>query len=582
MINKYFEEELRYLYESGKEFAQAHPDRARFLNIDAVGDRDPYVERLFEGFAFLTARIREKLDDSFPELTEGLVNLMWPQFLQEIPSAAIVQFKPRPGLLSETKVLPRGSEVLSGPAGPESVPCRFMTTQDVRLNPITLRGAEKSTDNRGNAQMVLRFAIDEKASWANLSLSPLRLYLYGERPTALTLREFLTSRISAASIDVNGGRARVECDPFSVCTPGGFSSSESLLPADRRCCNAGALLLEYFAYPEKFMFVDLWGCDRIPVCDPQPSSLAFTLRFNGDMPADIRISAENFRLFCSPVINLYRSDIEPIDHTGAQEEYRLIADAGHPRSSAVHSVVRVTGVDRITGRRYDYEPLYTFANMGKPGQRTFSVRRVRGPDGAVRKHLILGGDGLEGLELRRQTLNVEAWCSNGSLPREEIAEAGINRGGRGFPDYIMVSNITRPTLPCLPPDSDDYLWVFLSHQGSNYLSLSSAEALKAFLALYNWSGDEGNAKRIDAISDVAAYPAEKNAGAGIIRGVRFEVSITSSSFSSSADIRLFGDILKEFLGQYVSINSFLELVLVQKPSGRTITFAPQAGTQWLI
>ena len=87
MIEKYYEEELRYLYDSGKEFARAHPDRAQFLNIDAVGDRDPYVERLFEGFAFLAGRIREKLDDSFPELTEGLINLLWPHFSHVIPSS---------------------------------------------------------------------------------------------------------------------------------------------------------------------------------------------------------------------------------------------------------------------------------------------------------------------------------------------------------------------------------------------------------------------------------------------------------------------------------------------------------------
>src|SRR5512133_2960334 len=125
MIEKYYEEELQYLYESGKEFAKAHPDLARFLNIDAVGDRDPYVERLFEGFAFLTARIREKLDDSFPQLTEGLLNLMWPQFLQEVPSIAIAQFKPRPSFLHETKTLPRGTEVLSNPAGSHGAICRF-------------------------------------------------------------------------------------------------------------------------------------------------------------------------------------------------------------------------------------------------------------------------------------------------------------------------------------------------------------------------------------------------------------------------------------------------------------------------
>ena len=159
MIEKYYEEELRYLYESGKEFAKAYPDRAQFLNIDAVGDRDPYVERLFEGFAFLAARIREKIDDSFPELTESLINLMWPNFLKEIPAVAIVQFAPRAGLLQETRVLPRGSEVLSNPVGPEHAICRFTTTADVRLAPVTLDSIEKSVDTKGKASLAFHFQL---------------------------------------------------------------------------------------------------------------------------------------------------------------------------------------------------------------------------------------------------------------------------------------------------------------------------------------------------------------------------------------------------------------------------------------
>src|SRR5664279_5530733 len=157
MIDKYYEEELRYLYESGKEFAIAHPDRAGFLNIDAVGDRDPYVERLFEGFAFLAGRIREKLDDSFPELTEGLFNLMWPGFLQELPSVAIVQFKARTGLLQETRTLPRGSELLTSSVGPESCICKFTTTADVRLNPISLSHVVKTVDTKGKASLAFHF-----------------------------------------------------------------------------------------------------------------------------------------------------------------------------------------------------------------------------------------------------------------------------------------------------------------------------------------------------------------------------------------------------------------------------------------
>lgn len=48
---RYYDAEMRYLLEAGEEFARAHPEQAAMLNLDKAGARDPFVERLFEGFA---------------------------------------------------------------------------------------------------------------------------------------------------------------------------------------------------------------------------------------------------------------------------------------------------------------------------------------------------------------------------------------------------------------------------------------------------------------------------------------------------------------------------------------------------
>src|SRR3954454_12250603 len=128
-ILRYYESEMRYLREAGKEFAQAHPDRARMLNLDRVGDRDPYVERLYEGFAFLTARLRQKLDDELPEFTEGLVSMLWPHYLRMIPSLAIVELVPSMTTLQQTETVEAGLEVRSGPIGATGVRCAYRTTQ---------------------------------------------------------------------------------------------------------------------------------------------------------------------------------------------------------------------------------------------------------------------------------------------------------------------------------------------------------------------------------------------------------------------------------------------------------------------
>lgn len=60
-------------------------------------------------------RLREKLDDDLPELTEGLVSLLWPHYMRTIPSLAIVEFSPDWRGLRQAEMLAEGFSVLSRP-----------------------------------------------------------------------------------------------------------------------------------------------------------------------------------------------------------------------------------------------------------------------------------------------------------------------------------------------------------------------------------------------------------------------------------------------------------------------------------
>jgi type VI secretion system protein ImpG len=588
MIEKYYEDELRYLYESGKEFAKAYPDRAQFLNIDAVGDRDPYVERLFEGFAFLAARIREKIDDSFPELTESLLQLMWPNFLRDIPAISVVQFAPRAGFLQDVRVLPRGSELLSGPVGPEHTVCRFTTTFDVRLAPITLASVEKTVDKRGKASLHFTFQLGPGVKWKNMSLGPIRLYLHAEQPTALMLYEYLTSRVQSSKFTLGAGGPFVEVNPQTSVTPCGFFPDESLVPQDSRSFWGYSLLLEYFAYPEKFLFVDLNGITPALTGDAQADRFTYSVSFDADFPDDNPFTKDNFRLFCSPAANIFKKDTEPLLYSGLETEYRVSADAANPGSVFAHSIISVVGIDRATGVRSVYEPLYSFGAGKKNKNHTYAVQ-YRGLANKQRDmYLSFGGDLLFDRgdspykEIREENCAIEAWCTNGVLPREEIRENGINKPGVDFPDFVTFVNITRPTLPLQPPREDEYLWVFLSHLSSTLTTLSSPDTLKSVLRLYDWSHSEGRARKIESIIDVGSRPVDTVISGSVIRGIECTVSLLETNFFNTGDIRLFGQILKEFLAQYVSINTFLELVLVLKPSGTSIRWNSLKGKRWPI
>ncbi len=192
-ILRYYEAEMRYLREAGKEFARAHPDRARMLNLDRVGDRDPSVERLYEGFAFLTARLQQKLDDELPGLTEGLVNLLWPHYLRMIPSLSIVEFFPLVEKLQKTEIVSAGVPVRSAPivtpappgregAAPKTMQCVYRTTQAVMLQPMRLTHAGPDVRHDGRSVIRLRFEIDRSARREATDLSKLRLYLNADLP----------------------------------------------------------------------------------------------------------------------------------------------------------------------------------------------------------------------------------------------------------------------------------------------------------------------------------------------------------------------------------------------------------------
>jgi type VI secretion system protein ImpG len=66
----YYNRELSYIRRHSARFAEAYPKVAGRLRLGPDGSEDPHVERLLQGFAYLTARVRHKLDDEFPEITQ--------------------------------------------------------------------------------------------------------------------------------------------------------------------------------------------------------------------------------------------------------------------------------------------------------------------------------------------------------------------------------------------------------------------------------------------------------------------------------------------------------------------------------
>lgn len=258
---RYFDAEMRYLREAAKEFAQTHPDRAAMLDLDKAGTPDPYVERLFEGFAFSMGRLREKIDDDLPELTEGLVSMLWPHYLRTIPSLSVVALTPALHAMKMAEVVPAGLEVYSRPVGPKNTVCRYRTTQDVMLNPLSVSAVTMTTEPDGRSLLRMRMACSSQADWSHADLSRLSLYLGADAPVSSQLHLMLTKRQAALYMRLPGQTDRIRLDGYF--SPGGFSEEDGLWPKGDTAFSGYQLLLEYFTFRDKFMFVHFNGLDGI-------------------------------------------------------------------------------------------------------------------------------------------------------------------------------------------------------------------------------------------------------------------------------------------------------------------------------
>ena len=209
----------------GAEFAAQYPKIAGRLLLEPNRCEDPHVERLIQAFALLAARIRNKLDDEFPELTEALLQVLYPHYLAPLPSFSIIQFviDPDQGKLTGGHEIEQGQTILSQPVG--GTPCRFRTCYPVTLWPLEVGAARLDAPDRLNpppgAAAVIRLELKclGGTRFSELQLDNLRFFLNAEGPLAYGLYELLFCNVCQVQVCAAGGEKtrREWCCHRDVC-----------------------------------------------------------------------------------------------------------------------------------------------------------------------------------------------------------------------------------------------------------------------------------------------------------------------------------------------------------------------------
>jgi type VI secretion system protein ImpG len=586
MFNKYYQDELNFLREMGKEFSQAYPALAHML---AERGSDPDVERLLEGFAFLAGRIRHKLDDEFPEVTHGLLNLLWPHYLRPIPSMSILQFRPVPNAVTSKVRIRRGTEVASVPV--EGTPCRFRTCYDVDLLPIELSGAEIEEKAGAPLSLRLEFLLSEGVQLKQVDLDSLRLFIWGEPELANLLYLWFGRNLKEIVFQgfLEGRPSQRMVLPASCLKAAGFSEDEALLPYPQSSFAGFRLLQEYFALPAKFMFFDVGGLRRAAELETG-GSFELHFHFKQGVEKIPRIGPENFCLFCTPVINQFGHTADPIRLEHDRVEYRIRPASVEAQHYEIYSVDRVVGWAEGDVRPREYAPFYAFTHdVGDDQEPIFYQTRLRSAvsGNGTETFIAFVSEQEAHLLPPSETISIDLTCTNRALPGH-LRVKDICEATGDSPEFATFRNITRVTAPVRPPLDQGLHWRLLSHLALNYLSLVSTEALRSILELYDFNAlydrqaARENQLRLASIQQVRSKPIDWLLQGVPIRGTGVEVDLLEEDFAGEGDLYLFACILNEVFALYASFNSFTRLTVRGAKQGGVYQWAPRLGSQILV
>jgi type VI secretion system protein ImpG len=620
---RYYNQELRHLREMGAEFAREFPKIAGRLGMEGMEVADPYVERLIEGAAFLAARVQLKQDAEYPQLAQRLLDMVCPNLSAPVPSMLVARLTPNsdPGLIAGFTV-PRGAGLLGPPTAMSSTRCEFRTAQPVTLTPLQVTGAEyflNASDlalsslplvERPRSGVRVRLELPAGMSFAKLKVAALRFYLGGLPDVARQLHELLLGSCAGLLVGAPAARGVGASDhPRQFLTaasvkPVGYTDEEALLPVTLRGLSGTRLMQEYFAFAQRFLFIDI---DNLAPALAKISGNAceIELLFTRYVaPLEGAVEADNFLLHCVPAINLFDRRAERMQLSEGATAFHIVPERTAPTDFEVFDIVSVTAFDDAS-REQEFLPLFA-TPQGEPqaGNGYYSV--VREPRLATdrtrregQRSAYVGTEVFISLVDPREApyrqnlrqLSTRVRCTNRDLPM--FMPVGQDHGELTLTTNAPVQAVHVAAGPSRPQSAmreGGVAWRLLGLLSLNYLSLLNEEpskaavALREILSLFSHGADVGLKRQIEGVRNVQMRPVvRRHPSPGPIafgRGLEIRVTVDDLSFEGGSAV-LLGSVLNAYFARHVSMNSFVETVLVSQSRGEVMTWAPAPGARAL-
>ncbi|KLU20265.1 hypothetical protein EOS_42365 [Caballeronia mineralivorans PML1(12)] len=601
----HYEHELMRLRRSAHEFAARNPKIAAHLALSGEHSEDPHIERMLQSFALLGARIDTRLDDDYPEFIEALLEILYPRYLRALPSCSIAQFDASNlfAQLTEPVTVNRGTELET-----RTGKCRFRTIYDVKLAPLKIRSARYSSTASAPAMARLPsdatglISITFASATESGTLEPrtagtTRLHLHGQLPLVGALTDTLLMHTAAAFVEADSRGTWKALSGIPV-HAAGFADSEALIGDTDGSPPGFRLLLDYFAFPDKFNFVEV---DLAALARAAGPSRELTLHLVvRNIPSDSQaarvletLTASTLKLFCAPVINLFEREAVPIELRGAGTAYPVVPQSLQASTAEVYSIDRVymTEQDAAGKTETDIRPYHALRHgtshqncdlywlASRSGQFT--------TDRSASETLLLSVVSIDGKPTLpgSRKIGIDLTCTNRDIPA--TLPFGSNDGdllNESASLSCPITMLTRPTRQMCLPRERGSLWRLISRMTPHPFALapSGLAGLKQTLHQHAGAGFATATRHIDGIvgldhqvvtrwMPIKPFPT-------FVRGIEVRLTVDESAFAGTS-MALFAGVMDRLFEPYANVNSFVQLVLLSVGSGAEIRrCAPRQGS----
>jgi type VI secretion system protein ImpG len=594
----HYNAELRHLRDSGTRFAREHPQVAARLGLHPDAVTDPFVERLLEGVAFLAARVHTRLDRECAEFARHALASLAPLFMRATPAISTFAFHPdfSSPEAYRGQAIPRGT-VINAVLKGRPQPVQFTTAREVTLWPIRLAAAEcarsltavpallaaELTDTQGVIR--LRFELEGSTTLSDLLRDggnrPLHLSLAGDLPQAYAAHRTLLAdtRKWFAVLPGDAGETVLPL-PLDALRLAGTLEEEALLPPDLGGFPGLRLLREYFAQPHRFLGIELDLMHAVTAA--VPGARAFDLVFGlSRSPTQLlgEVTPELFRLFATPVINLYPKRLDPVPYNPDKTEQWLPVDRLRPGAHHLWSLSEV----HVCQQDGQSQPARSVLDGGEYGVEpagarwTLRTEVAELADGSRRER----ADPLSTHDLLTITLPGQA------IELDEIATV-LARGlvaDRGWQPQALLDARLQLTdaravhrIECLWPASAprpiptlDACWAAVRRLGADVLAARTAGRLDVtariaeHIALAAQSGDPLDRQRLGSLRSAHLTPgfarAHRHNPMAWVRSLRLDIDIATADHADQGGW-VFGRVLAQALAESSTLNDGIEVHLL--------------------